>query len=446
MSTERVANFVAELSFDKLPPEVVLQAKKAIRDVIGVMVASHGDRAVEAARRMVTARGGKRESTLIGTGRKVPCELAAFANAAMATTLDLEDGSMGLPGHPRFHRGHPGGMVVATSLATAEREKATGKQFIEAVVAGYEIELATAWAIGESVLAGRTGTYGTAAAAAKLLGLSREEIVHTLCIAEAHCPAPTYAFIWSRTDMTKEAPAWAAMTGTSAALLARAGFRGSPTIYDLPGADKNPVESLGREWEILGIYFKPHSTCRVVHAALDGTIEIMKEKHLSAGRVSKVTVGCSRQKSLKMANYRPENIWQAQYSIPFVVGSVLADGEAGPAQIAEKRLGDSLILQYADKVMLVPDDRVEALLPGHFAASVEVETTDGRKFKTFKRYPKGEPENPMAEWELIDKFKRLTSEVMGPERTGELVNIVGEIEKLENVNYLIEKVAHFVTV
>ena len=257
MSTKAVANFIAETSFEKLPPEVVVQAKKAIRDFIGVSLAAHKDSAVQAARRMALTRDGKKESTLIGIGMKVPCEMAAFVNTVMASTLDMDDGSMGLPGHPRVHRGHPGGIVIPSSLAVAERKGATGRALIEAVVAGYEVALATAWMIGVTVLAGRTGTYGAAAAAAKVLGLSREEIISALNIAEAHCPFPTYAFIWDQTDMTKEAPAWAAMTGVTSALLAQADFRGAPTIYDLAEHNKKPVAALGSEWEILGLYFKP---------------------------------------------------------------------------------------------------------------------------------------------------------------------------------------------
>ena len=443
MSTKTVADFVAEVRFDKLPPEVVAQAKKAIRDVIGVMIAAYQDRAVEVARRLAKAKGGKEESTLFGIGLKVPCEMAALVNAAMATTLDMDDGSMGLPGHPRFHRGHPGGMVIASSLAMAEREKATGEAFIEAVIAGYEVELTTAWMIGEAVLAGRTGTYGAAAAAAKLLKLSREEILHTLCIAEAHCPSPTYAFIWNQTHMTKEAPAWAAMTGVMAALLAQAGFRGAPTIYDLPTANKKPLEALGKEWEMLGIYFKPYSTCRVAHAAIDGILEIVKTHHLLANHISKITIGCSSQKSLNMWNARPANIWQAQYSIPFAVGALLVDGEVGPKQISEDRLGDKVILQNADKVKLVPDSEVDALLPGHFAGRVTVETMDNRKFEAFKSYPKGEPENPMSEEELAEKFKRLISAVAGSKKADKLAAILERLEDLNSLNELAEGIRSF---
>jgi 2-methylcitrate dehydratase PrpD len=443
MSSRAVADFISEVRFDRLPSEVVVQAKRAIRDLVAVMIASHKDRAVEAAKRIAIARGGRQESTLFGIGIKVPCEAATFVNGAMATTLDMDDGSMGLPGHPRFHRGHPGGMVITSALAMAEREGANGKAFIEAVVAGYEVELATAWSIGESVLAGRTGTYGAATAAARLLGLGREEVLHTLRIAEAHCPSPTYAFIWNQTDMTKEAPAWAAMTGTMSALLAQAGFKGAPTIFDLPKSNKEPVEKLGKEWEILGIYFKPYSVCRVAHAPLDGLSEILKANRLIANQITKITIGCSTQKSLNMWNARPANIWQAQYSIPFAVGALLVDGEVGPKQISENRLGDKMILQNAEKVVLVPDAEVDALLPGHFAGRVTVETADNRKFEAFKTYPKGEPENPMSEEELAEKFRKLVSRIAGAQKAEELVMCLDRIEQLDHISTLVEKLNHF---
>jgi 2-methylcitrate dehydratase PrpD len=443
MSTKNVADFVADLKFDRIPADVIDQAKKGIRDVIGVMIASNKDKAVEAARRLALARGGKEESTLIGTGRKAPCEMVALVNAALATTLDLDDGSMGLPGHPRFHRGHPGGMIIASALAVAEREGKSGRDLIEAVVAGYEVELNTAWLVGEAVLAGRTATYGIAAAAAKLLGLTREEILHALCIAEAHCPWPTYAFVWRQTHMTKEAPSWAAMTGVMAAFLAQAGFKGAPTLYDLPNANPKPAQALGKEWEILGIYFKPHCTCRVGHAAIDGTLEILKEHRLGWDRVSKVTVGCSAQKSLNMGNYRPANIWQAQYSIPFAIGSALVDGEAGPGQISEERLGDSLILKNADKVVLALDPEVDALLPAHFAAKVEVETTEGQRFQVFKRYPKGEPENPMSEQELSRKFMKLSTPVLGKSKAEDLAKTIEKLETLNHVRDFVRKIETF---
>lgn len=443
MSTADVADFIADTSFESIPPQVLCQAKKAIRDLIGVMVASHEDRAVKAARELATNWGGREESTVIGVQKKVPCQVAAFVNTVMASTLDMDDGSMGLPGHERFHRGHPGCMVIPSALALAEKQNSNGKEFLTAVVIGYEVALATAWSFGESVLAGRTGTYGSAAVAAKLMGLSKKEIASTLCIAEAHCPSPTYSFIWNKTHMTKEAPAWAAMTGVTAALLAAAGFRGAPTIFDMASSNQRPVELLGKEWEILGLYFKPYSSCRVGHSAIDGVLDLIKEHGIEANAVQKVTIGCSSDKGIKMSNYRPSNIWQAQYSLPFVIGAAILEGEVGPRQITEERLSAQKILGHGDKVTMVPDSEVQCLLPGHFSARVEIESIGKQRFQTFRKYPKGEPENPMNEEELVAKFKGLVSErllscnaddlmcdIDQIEEAGSMHDVVGRIERL----------------
>lgn len=432
-----VAAFIAGLQFDQMPQAVVNKAKDAILDTLGVAIAASNDAATQAARHMAANRGGAPDATLLGFGLKVPCELAAFVNAVMASTLDMDDGSMGLPGHLRVHRGHPGCMVIPTALALAEKENASGKAFIEAVVVGYEVALATAWMIGETVLASLTGTFGAAAAAAKLLDFDIAQIINTLKIAEAHCPSPTYAFIWDQTDMTKEAPGWAAMTGANAALLAQTGFRGAPTKYDLPESNKEPLEALGKEWEFLGTYFKLYSGCRVAHAPIDGILEIITEQDLAADDISEVIIGCSTQKSLKMSNYRPTNIWQAQYSLPFAVGSALVDREVGHKQMSSQRLSDRRILEQVDKVKLVADADVDAMLPDIFGGRVKVQTRDGRKFECFKSYPKGEPENPLSEEELYQKYLKLATEQLIPETAEELKGLIDRLERLDNVEAII---------
>jgi 2-methylcitrate dehydratase PrpD len=178
--------------------------------------------------------------------------MAAFVNSIMASTLDMDDGSMGLRGHLRVHRGHHGGIIIPSAMAVAQRQQATGKKLLEAVIAGYEVSLMTAWVIGQTVLAGLTGCYGAAAAAAKLLNLPSEKITQTFNIVSAHGPHPSYTFLWTKIDMSKESMAWSALTAIMAAFLSDSGFRATPGFYEYPENDKEPFESLGKDWEILG--------------------------------------------------------------------------------------------------------------------------------------------------------------------------------------------------
>jgi len=441
MSTEDVARFIAEASFDRLPLDVITQAKVAIRDTLGVALAAHKDRAVQVAQRVATAMNGRQESTLMGIGVKVPCNIAAWVNAIMATTLDMDDGAMGTAGH----KGHFGGIVVPSSLAVAERQNATGKGLIEAVVVGYEVGLRTGWIMGKAgniPISGAVGVYGAAAAAVKLLGLSPKEIVDALGIAEGHSPHPSWETIFEQRGMVKEAMGWAAMTGVTGALLAQEGFGGPRTIYDLPNYDKKPLGTLGKEWEILGLYFKPYCACRSCHAPLDGVLELVQEHNLNVDDILSITVGVPAALVEGFAKYRPATIWQAQYSMPFTIGAALADKEVGPEQIVESRLGDKAILSVADKVKLVADPEVDGLRPGSMGAKVKIETKGGRNFETLIRYPRGEPQNPLNEEELSGKFRKLAIMAMGADRAEDLSKCLDRLENLRSINELVDKISY----
>jgi len=440
VSTRDVAGFITSTSFDTLPPEVVAKAKVAIRDHLGVLLAAHDDKAVAAAREVALAMGGREESTLIGIGVKVPCNMASLVNAVMTRTLDMDDGAY----RARGHLAHAGGVVVPSSLAVAERQNATGEQLIEAVVVGYEVALRAGWIIslwGMFAPAGMAGTYGAAAAASKLLGLSTEETVDALGVAEAHCLYPSRAMRFERTAMTKEAAGWGAMTGVTAALLAQAGFNGPETLFDLTDYNKEPLKTLGSGWEIMRLYFKPYSCCTYCHAPIDGVLDIIKKRNLSFENIVRIAIGVSTEAATSMANYRPASTWEAQFSIPFVIGAAVVDGEVGPKQIAESRLGDELILKQADKVKLVGDPEADALRPGMVPARVKVETTEGREFETFVGYPRGSSQNPLSDEELVGKFRKLAARAVGAERTEDLVKCLDELEDLGNVNELVEKLS-----
>jgi len=444
MSTKDVANFITTTSFDRLPTDVVAKAEVAIRDHLGVLLAAHDDKAVAAARKVAIAMGGREEATLIGIGVKVPCNLAALVNTVMTRTLDMDDGAYRATGH----LAHAGGVVVPSSLEVAERQNATGKQLIEAVVVGYEVALRAGWIIslwGMFAPAGMAGTYGAAAAAAKLLGLSTGETADALGVAEAHCLYPSRAKRFNRMAMTKEAAGWGAMTGVTAALLAQAGFNGPDTLFDLLEYNKEPLATLGKEWEIMGLYFKPYSSCRATHAPLDGVFQLIKQHNLTADNIKIVTTGVSAAFATMFANYRPRNIWQAQFSIPFVIGAALADSEVGPLQIAENRLADATLLNQVDKVKVVSDPEVDALASskGMRSCRIKIETKDGRQFETFVSYPKGSPENPLSEEELLGKFRKLATRAVGVERTADLVKCLDELEHLTNINKLVEKINIF---
>ena len=439
MSTPQVVEFILGTRYDALPPAVVHQVKLAIRDHLGVMFAARDDRAVAAARDMVTALGGNPEVTLLGTTLKAPVNYAAMVGAIMARTLDMDDGAY----RPTGHLAHAGGVVVPSVVAAAERVHADGKALIEAAAVAYEVTLRAGWLISlwkMFVPAGMAGTYGAAAGAARLLGLDAAKTRHALGIAEAHCLYPSRAKQFTTMTMTKEAAGWGAMTGITAALLAEAGFEGPDTIFDLAEFAGEPLVTLGTEWEIMRLYFKTHSSCRFTHAPLEGLIELMQANALAPADVAEVTVGVAFQ-AATMVNYRPRNIWQAQFSIPFVLGAYLTYGQVTPTEVSVGHLADAGILAQAEKVSLVGDAEVDALRPGMVPARVSLSTTDGRKFETYVAHPSGGPEKPHDEVVLRQKFITLVGAILGPQRAETVAQVLNDLEDLADAGELIRQFA-----
>ncbi len=112
---------------------------------------------------------------------------------------------------------------------------------------------------------------GAAAAAAKLLGLGSSETRHALGIAEYHAPmAPAMRGVASPA-MVKAAIGWGSMGSVGAALLAQKGFTGVPSILGSEGHGEL-VATLGKEFKMMGLYFKPYACCRWAQPAVDGTL------------------------------------------------------------------------------------------------------------------------------------------------------------------------------
>jgi 2-methylcitrate dehydratase PrpD len=450
MSTKDIAQFVVSVRFEDLPADVVTKSKLAILDTIGVMMAGYDDLASETARKLVKEMGGIQESTILGDKTKGSCNAVAFANAVTASTLDMDDGLFG----PEGHICHPECMVIPSAIATSERQKVNGQRLIESCVTGFEVAIRAGAIYSKDhfgAMAGIGGTFGSAASSAKSLGLDVPQTTHALEIAEAHCPQPLARALdddpvirrvreqinYRHAPMTKENCGWATMTGVSAALLAKNGFYGPPTIFDAVEDARRPVSDLSNKWEILNTYFKPYSICRGLHSTIDGVLSLVKKHKIKAKDVAAVTVGVSDTLSL-FNNPRPITRYEAQTSFQFAVAVALMYGEVGPKQIAWDRLNDTSILNLADKVKLSKSPAAQSLSPGMDASEVEIETKKGERFNTWVMYPFGQPENPFKREDVLNKFMKNTNDKLGPQKAAKLVVFIDSLEKCNDIHELID--------
>jgi 2-methylcitrate dehydratase PrpD len=330
---------------------------------------------------------------------------------------------------------HPAVAVIPAALATAELVGARGDKLIEGVVCGYELMCR----IGDAFLGtmydegfhptGACGVFGAAAAAGKILGLDRKQMVAALGVAGTQAAGLEE---W-KTDgswIKRLHPGKSAEAGVLAALLAREGYTGPSTIIEgVHGFLKAfsferkwdidmILNGLGTEYRGYGTSFKPFAGCRFFHQVIDATLAIIQQNGITAEDVkaAKVRVYRTAYQTLctpKERRYNPATVVDAQFSIPFSVAASIVHGPIMPVHYSDAAIRDPRVLDLCARVEGIPDDEYEKGYPARFPTEVTIETKRGNVYTEYRDLPSGDPENPRYEKsgrfeeEIVEKFERL---------------------------------------
>ena len=272
-ATGKLVSFVCQLDANALPAPVLDQAVRCVLDLVGVAIAGTSTPMAQISARFAHEQFASGNATVIGSRSPLSVTGATWVNGAYASALDMDDGH-------RMAMGHPGASVIPAALAIAECTGASGKEFLAALVAGYEVAVRASaarvpWYKDKMYSTGIWGVFGATAAAGKLLEFDEATLQSALGNAGSHGPFPPGG-LQSNHAMVKEVIAWSGMTGVSAALLAQQNFLGPADFLDYSERwDTSAlVAGLGDlgESAILQTYFKPYAVCRWAHPAVDGVL------------------------------------------------------------------------------------------------------------------------------------------------------------------------------
>ncbi|MFZ2630684.1 MAG: MmgE/PrpD family protein [Desulfosalsimonadaceae bacterium] len=452
--TRNLAAFCANLSYDRLPKEVVDKAKLCILDYIANI---YGSLELDAVRRVIghvrsVNPGGS--STVLGCGFKTDIHHAAFLNGTLAEAIEAQDGY-------RFGGNHPGAAVIPAALAAAEVRQAGGKEVIVAVVAGYEAANRPAAAmhpwhsLSGFLPTGTCGTFGAAAACARIHQLNEDKTANALGNAGYLAPISMAEQLMGGFTIKIVQAGQAASAGIMAAGLAGCGLTGAPWVLEGsalkggftqitsrvdPKSDKLS-DGLGERYSIMDIYFKPYTACRHTHGAIQAALELAGEQRISPNEVADIHVYTYGIAALAVGKPVRENdsFVNAQFSIPYVVAAALADGQLGPGQLTEKRLSDPDLIAFSQRVSVKNDDLLNGLYPDKTPSRVEISLKDGRKRVRQIDIPKGDPRDPMTEADIIQKVKTYAA---GRDAGGitEAIEMILNLEALDHVAPLIRKI------
>ena len=450
--TRKLAAFCSGVTLETLPVEVVHKAKLCVLDYLANIYGSLALETVQKIAAYIRSVGAPEKITALGCGFKTDVHHAAFINGTTAEAIEAQDGL-------RFGGNHPGAAVIPAALAVAEETGAGGPAVIEAVVAGYEAANRPAAAmhpwhtLGGFLPTGTCGTFGAAAAAARLRGLDAEQLLNAIGNAGYLLPLSMAEHLMGGYTIKVVQGGQAASAGIMAAGLAGAGVTGAP--YVLEGSALNGgfarittaadptlarvTEGLGDTYSIMDIYFKPYTACRHTHGAAQAAIELARAESFDIQTVESVTVHTYGIAELAVGKGvdAAGSFVSAQFSIPYVVAVCLMDGELGPAQLTEKRIADPDLLALAARVTVKTDDVLNKIYPEKTSSRVEILFKDGRSVSRQVDTPRGDPRDPLDAAALTQKVKRFAGDRDG-QKLDEVIDKILELEKSDDLTRLLD--------
>ena len=164
-----------------------------------------------------------------------------------------------------------------------------------------------------------------------------------------------------------------------------------------------------------------------------------KELNLQPEQIEKIEVHTYKLAVGSHDHIDIRGISSAKLSTPYAVALAIVKGSAEYADYNEENLNDYWIKNLTRKVKVIEDDNLTAQSPAVRGARVTLYLKDGGLFETPCLYPKGEPENPLTQEELENKFRGLA--MYGGLTSGECDELITEINK---ENFSIEKIMNLV--
>jgi 2-methylcitrate dehydratase PrpD len=472
--TRTLAEYVVNTGPADLPAEAVTQAKRAMLDTLGVMLAGSAEPCARIAAGVVAREEGKPVAAVIGQGFAAPARGAALVNGTAAHALDYDDVTTSM-------RGHPSPPLVPAVLAVGEETNAAGIDLITAYLLGFEVQCKVGRGLGDSHYphgwhaTATLGTLGAAVAAAKLYGLDVERTRMALGIAASLAAGSRQNF----GTMTKPLhPGNAAQSGILAAQLAAGGYTADESIIETPlgflnlfspAKDARPervLPELGNPLDILavGIGVKKYPCCYGTHNALDAILALRDREGFSAEQVDWITVTVPQGAEPPLLKPRPSNGYVAadgreappvahgplihprpttglegKFSMQYCMAAAVLDGNP----VLDTFI-DTAVQRPAAQTLLRRVEFVqtgELVTSGRGYAEVAVALRDGRTLRARSDQPRGGPDTPLTWDELAAKYRDCAARVIGTEATERSLALIGDLERLATTTDLTRVVA-----
>jgi len=442
--TRTLAEYVAGLSYNTIPQEVISHIKLSFIDSLGCALFGSTLPWGKIITSFTSELGKGRGAIIWGDGAEVPPTSAPLANGTLIHSFELDD----------LHRVgviHPGSEAIpAADALVRHARRIDGKQLITAVVAGYEVGCRVGMTGGAAQLrrgfhpSATSGTFAAGAAAAKMLRLNPAKTVHALGIAGTQAAGLMAA---QHSSMVKRMHAGrSAQAGVYGALLAARGFTGIEDILEAPYGGfcstfidrpdlSHLTNQLGERFETLNAGFKPYPCCGSNHTSIDALRKILGEhQEVNADDVQKIRIRTTRATKLHVGwPYEPKSLTTAQMNLSYCVAVLLHDRDFFVDQVTSKSIRRPDVLATTKKIEVLEDPQFDLLGDeGRHGVDLEVQLGDGKSYREKVLHAKGSDKSPMTRDEVLRKFRLLASRVLSRPRVAKLEETLVNLEKLDD--------------
>jgi len=443
--SQKLAQFFCALRYEDLSGTLVDQIKAFFLDWLGSAVAGLSQPPTQMMLSLANDMKGAEEATIIpNNSRHLPL-VAALVNGASSHVVEMDD----------LHRQsifHPAASILPAVFAAAEKGHVSGRNLILGILAGYETGIRAALAAGKSHYefwhtTATCGTFGAAAGAAKVLGIESEPFVWSLGSAGTQSSG-LWEFLTEGAMSKQLHTGKSSMNGLMAALLAQKGFTGSSRIFE---GEKGFLRATSDDYDLniltngLGETFhtarnslKYYASCGHTHSAIEAALKAWREVNLDLAAIRSITVYIYQEALDLLEDVEAHTPYLAKFNLPFCVATALNFGHVDLDDFTTDKLTHSEILRLMGAISVKGDPELTRLYPQKWPTRVEIELTNGRRYSGYCEYPKGDPENPISEKELIEKFNKLCADIITKDEQDRIIDLALNLEKVDDVRNIFQ--------
>ena len=436
----KFAEHVVATSYDDLPEQAVSAAKTFILDSLGVGLVGSNGPWMEELLASASLWGGGNDARVWTYGQRLPAPAAALCNAYQTHNSEFDCVHEAAVVHPLT-------VVLAVTLAVAERERGVGgRDLIAAVVLGVDVACHIAVASRSGLRFFRPGTAGAFAAAAglgKILGFGQATQVNAFSAAYAQLCGTMQAHTEGSMVLGLQI-GFNARNAVMAADMAAHGLVGPQNVLEGPFGfyalfeGEHDLEAIlpevGRTWRITEIAHKPFPSGRATHGVVDGCLELKRRQGFAATDIERIKarvpplvhhlVGRPVRDDMDV-NY-------ARLCTSYVAARALMNDFVGVEDFAPEARGDAASLALARRIELeaAANPDANALTP----VVVEVVLRDESRHAIELDTVYGNPAKPLSQDDHLAKFRRNAGAAAKALPDGAAERLIERVEALERLS------------